>query len=187
MGFIIDLYKYFAKFPVRSAIDEQYTNKGADFSYAAWNTLRTTLQADIPNFSEELITDIKHYFFGSELENLKKPKFNNSRDLFLIVNWSEIENERNDFDARQGVCEVIVTLVYQYSEKSFTGIESAIIDDQINEILLQIESQMHTDSKGVCPIIIKELLYPFVKIPIEFHNWKGISMITRLGTKKNAL
>lgn len=187
MDSLIDIYKYFAKFPEQAAIEHPYKNKGADFSYAAWNTQLANLETDIPNFAEELLPDIENFFFGASLSDQKLPQFRGMRNLALMVWWTEITNEQSQFDYRNGIASMHVAAIYQYSMKSLTEIEALILDNQCNNILIQIEEQMKTDSDGTCPRLLQQLEYPIGKRPIKYHNYAGVVMDVNMGTKRDIL
>lgn len=87
---VIDIFKYFASFPLKSAVDKIFSNgKSTITGYAE-------LRTEISNLAvHSRIADIKGFVFGSDEDfiNLQVSKMN---DTFLFLEYGELNSSKDN-------------------------------------------------------------------------------------------
>jgi len=177
--FLLELYKYFAKFPKRSAIDEFCGQKATALKITDWQTKLETLTsaAEIDNYAEEILPEIEYFTFDAKITDSSKQKARTYGGIWLLVNWVQMRNFTTQANTQtiSGVVDLQVSLFFPSASRHHPQADSLEIDNELFELMRKIYAQIIEDKNTDCeyPQAIETTVNFY---PTEMLNFSGITM-----------
>ena len=166
---ILNLFKYFAKFPDRSGVLTIFNNGESSLSgYAA-------LKAEIDsNPSPSLIPDIQHYVFGQSFGGVKK-RIDSISGTFLFVDFGEFSSIRDQRNSIHDIQKLAVTVAMKVPASSDL-VEEAIISENTLKLINILRACLMDDSLKIDAPWLKRLsdthdIIPFVAPELSSLGW----------------
>ena len=164
---ILDLFKYFAKFPARSGVEELFMNGKSDYSqYAALQDYISNLPAD------GMVPDISHFIFGESIEKVKSA-IDKVTGVFMFVDFGSINSAFNKSGSVDDRLQMAVTVAAKVNAQSDL-VEDTITSATTLNLLNHIRAIMISDSRTVGWLqYLKEShqMDPFVAESIHSLGW----------------
>ncbi|MEY8587933.1 hypothetical protein [Phocaeicola sartorii] len=166
---ILDLFKYFAKFPELFGVLTIFNNGESILSDYA--TLKAELEEIRPH---SLIPEIQHYVFGQSFEGVKK-RIDSISGTFLFVDFGEFSSVRDQRNSIHDTQKLAVTVAMKVPTTSDL-VEEAIISEKTLQLINILRARMLDDSKKINAPWLKKLsdthdIIPFVAPELGSLGW----------------
>ncbi len=140
---IIDIIKYFAKFPLTQGVMKNFTS--GDSRLAGYQQLMNEM-ADLPE--RELLPDIKDYVFALDIDQIKR-RLNDVDGVFLMLDLGNFSSSRDSRNSIKDVFQMAVTVAQKTSD-SLDFIEKALVSDAMLQLVNQLRAHLSKD-KALSP------------------------------------
>lgn len=171
--YIIDILKYFAKFPEQSALQYLFKNKKSQISGYA------DLQTYVSEMTEHsLIPSIEGFVFGVTDANVVD-RLRTIKQKYMYVEYGQVITSANQYSVKDTQMFLAVNVAYRDSSRTVDSIEESLLMEELFKDITDIEAQMIKDDEDACPFA-KNIVFPSEKIPIasaDFFNSIGWTMI----------
>lgn len=142
---VIEVLKYFAKFPDKQAVLDNFVSKRTDSPTYQY------LTDYINNLPNGLLSDLKGFVFSSQ-ENELKDRIRNMDNYFMFVEYGSIKGDGPDkVNIRKVNFDLAIYVCFHSDKRNRDDIERAIEMDNCLNMLLQVINQMIADGKETCP------------------------------------
>lgn len=166
---ILNLFKYFAKFPELSGVLSIFNNGESSFpEYAA-------LKAELEKAAlHSLIPDIQHYVFGQSFEGVKK-RIDSITGTFLFVDFGEFSSIRDQRNSIHDAQKLAVTIAMKVPSASDL-VEEAICSEKTLRLINLLRARMMDDSQKIDAPWLKRIsdshdIIPFVAPELASLGW----------------
>jgi hypothetical protein len=174
---ILDIFKYFAKFPDHIKVMANFANRNSKFPgytdfYNAVNSLTV----------KNLMPEIKDFIVSISDEKVLA-KMRNMNDYFLYIEYGDVsETLQVAGIIRDEQIKLAITVGYKYSDTNNDYIEESLAMNECLKKIKAIETVMNDDNAGVCPFK-KYIIFPATTLPIDPSRMGGclgwVSTFTR--------
>ncbi len=160
---IVDVFKYFAKFPEKSAVLKVFNAGASDLSeYAALIEEINTSQ------THSLFPDIKDFIFDVSLEEIME-KLSNIEGLFMLIDYGDVVSSENHLKRKTDSFSLALTVAYYLGNNDYDNAERLILSDKAWNYLEDIGQVMREDSDP----FIKRLQFPVSRSPEVSREFLG--------------
>lgn len=166
---ILNLFRYFAKFPELSGVLTIFNN--GESTLSEYSSLKAELEA-FPLHS--LISEIQHYVFGQSFEGVKK-RIDSLSGTFLFVDFGEFSSTRDQRNSIHDTQKLAVTVAMKVPTSSDL-VEEAIISEKTLQLINILRARMIDDSQKTDAPWLKKLsdahdIIPFVAPELASLGW----------------
>jgi hypothetical protein len=146
MYIILDLIKYFAKFPDRTGILKTFSRSAEKL--IGYTELKTYIEA----LGDPLVPEIKDFVVSSN-EEVISTRIRNISSFFMLLEYAGLQSSPpNRAYIRDSVINLSVIVAYPGNKPGLDIIEEQIIMDQALEMITTIALQMDEDNKEMCSV-----------------------------------
>jgi hypothetical protein len=172
---ILDILKYFAKYPTRAAVIAAFSNGRSDFSTYA------TLMAYINNMSDHSrLPDVKGFVFGENYDAVKA-HIHQLTEIYLYVDYGELNSSRDAKNAIHDVFKMGATIAMKIPN-NYDQIECALASEQCLTIIRDMVRLILADQKEIP--WLKEIGTDYTIVPFdakEFSSYGWTLLFERKG------
>lgn len=166
---ILDLFKYFAKFPHRPGVLTIFNN--GESTFPKYADLLTELKS-IPGVG--LIPEIESYVFGQSFEKVKK-RIDSLSGTFLFVDFGEFSSVRDQRSSISDSQKLAVTIAMKVPASSDL-VEEAIFADKTLSLINILRARLIDDSKKISAPWLNRLsdshdIIPFLSPELASLGW----------------
>lgn len=166
---ILDLFKYFAKFPSQEGVLTIFNN--GESSMSEYAILKGSIEGSKVH---SLIPDIAHYVFGQSFDGVKK-RIDSISGTFLFVDFGEFSSVRDQRNSIQDMQKLAITVAMKVPSSSDL-VEEAIISEQTLHLINILRARMIYDSGRINAPWLKKLsdthdIIPFVAPELASIGW----------------
>lgn len=136
---ILDLLKYFAKFPHKDGVLDIFYNGTSQYPQYL------ELKEYVSSLPDSLVPEIQSLVFGSSLESVKA-RVNKITGSYLFVDFGEFSCSRDMRNSIEDSQRLAVTVAFKISTSSDI-MEEAIVSDMSLQLLNQVRGCMLADSE----------------------------------------
>lgn len=140
---ILDLVKYFAKFPHRDAVLKHFDRDTQ--KYSGYNALKS----DITALPAALLTEITGFVTGTNDEWLYN-QLSGFDSYWMLLEFGRMPMRKNNNGVRIGTMDVHLTIGFPVSGLNIDMYEEAIIHQHTLDLMNQVIAQMRTDDSENC-------------------------------------
>ena len=143
---LINIIKYFAKFPDKQGVLEHFTKTSSDISGYS------DLKDYVTNLDPGLMSDIKYFLFGINDERLSE-KIRDLDDFFMLIEYGVISASSEDrANTRDTTFDLSVIIGHPTDRKADDFFEWLILDDQCLDLILDLKEliQDDDDAEAIC-------------------------------------
>lgn len=168
---LLDLFEYFAKFPVTAGVTKGIANKG-ESSMEEYATVLKVIE-NLPE--KELVPEIENYVYGQSFDELKQ-RIDKLTGSFLFVDYGEVDMQSDGRRSFQCTQRIAVTVAMKLPNNS-DMLERVIANDRTLQMLSKVHARIMADveteglywmdreSITTCEII------PFVSAELQSYGW----------------
>lgn len=166
---ILDLFKYFAKFPDGLGVLTIFNNGDSIFPEY------TSIKAEIEDGSQEgIIPEIEHYVFGQSFDSVKK-RIDSISGTFLFVDFGEFSSTRDQRNSIHDTQKLAVTVAMKVPTSSDL-VEEAIFSEKTLRLINVLRAHMMDDSQKMDAPWLKKIsdahdIIPFVAPELASLGW----------------
>jgi hypothetical protein len=166
---ILNLFEYFAKFPVREGVLSAFANGKSDQPF--YNDLLKRMKS-LPPAGE--MPDIKDYIFGADMDTVKR-RVDAVTGTYLFIDFGEIDSERDSRNAIKDTLRMAATVAAKVSDVMDT-VERAIISDITLSLINELRARIYADSGSDTSPWLQELSFkhsivPFIVPELQSVGW----------------
>lgn len=134
---ILDIFKYFAKFPLQSGVLKAFiTGTSTIDGYSALRTYVSDM--DI----HSLIPQVTEYLIGSSSEQVRN-RMNEAQSIFMLVDYGKISSERDNRQTINDSFEMAITIAAKLNDSDL--VERAIISQNMLNHVSILRAIMEAD------------------------------------------
>lgn len=167
MNELLDLVKYFAKFPNRDGVLANFSKTTSTFSeYVALKDYITALPA-------ALIPDIKHFIFSDDNDKLEE-RVRKIESYFMLIEWGPIVITDPEPSARNrtGDWHFAVNIAHPTDDKGKDAIEYMLLSNKTLALILQLANLIKTDDDEYCSNF-RKIESETVIAPLDPYSFSG--------------
>ena len=165
---ILDLFRYFARFPKKEGVGSMFANGSSDFIQYA------ELLEYAKNLPEPIMPKLENLVFGQSYDYVKK-RVDNITGNYLFVDFGEFTSSR---DARNSIIDqqkLAVTIAMKVSD-SADMVETAIVSEMTLSLLAELRKKLILDSRSedlpwLDKISENHDIIPFVSSEFKSMGW----------------
>lgn len=144
MNVITDAFKYFAKFPAKAGVMENF-NKSESPYFDNYTTLKSEIDALDPHSQ---VPEIGDYVFGVDEESVKK-RIEQINGIYLFVDYGNITTRREEPALVETADFLLaITVAMPMKPEQLDAFESVLISEQTLQHIVTIKNTMKEDSKN---------------------------------------
>lgn len=143
MKSLIDVVTYFAKFPAREAVMENF--KATTDLTTGYQSLKTTLQ----NLPAPVIPAISTFLVSSS-EEVIQTRLKNMKGFFLMLEYGNLEYNESQRDHRTGNFSLSLTIGHSFSKANSDMMHEGLLMQQCLDYLMLIAETMENDQFELC-------------------------------------
>lgn len=141
---IIDVVKYFARFPNREGVLKNFKRANGSDEYNALKTYVTELP-------EPLMPQLSELVFSSNAEEVMA-RIENMDDYFMFVEYGSLTARQPDLvRIRKISFSLAVYICYHGNGRNMDSMDEAVIMDNCLQKVFDIAAQMISDDNEICP------------------------------------
>jgi hypothetical protein len=140
---ILDLVKYFAKFPERDAVLSRFARDAE--KYSGYDTLKS----DITAMPSALLPEITGFVTGTNDEWLYN-QLQSFDSYWMLLEFGRMPMRKNNSGVRVGTMDVHLTIGFPVSGLNIDMYEEAIIHQHTLDLMNQVIAQMRNDDAENC-------------------------------------
>lgn len=141
---IIDIIKYFAKFPSRANIDNWFASP--DAAIPGYSDLQDYINA----LPDPLIPDITDFIVGMDEEKIAN-RIRSIDGFFMYVEYGNIRaSQLDNYRKRSTDFNLAVIIACHYNSRNIDNMAEALVMDNALTYMMQLAEQMKTDDALVC-------------------------------------
>ncbi|WP_234819883.1 hypothetical protein [Bacteroides zoogleoformans] len=137
---IIDLLKYFARFPRKAGVLSMFANGGSDFPRYA------ELSGFVRNLPEAVIPEIENFVFGQSFDHVKQC-IDRITGSYLFVDYGEFSSGRTARNSIIDSQKLAATVAIKLTD-SADIVETAIASDTALSLLADLRKRLILDSRS---------------------------------------
>jgi len=170
MSPLLDILKYFAKFPNKAAVLENFTQ--ANNPIIGY----TELKDYIESLPDPLMPELTGFHFSSDEKTIRE-KLGGIQDYFMLLEYGPIAITPPDtIGSRDQDWSLSVIFGYPQNKAGDDVISESIIMDKLYDLAFRLKNQMILDNKAICPL--KRFAQSSINImpaePFHFYNNLGV-------------
>jgi uncharacterized protein with NAD-binding domain and iron-sulfur cluster len=166
---ITDLFRYFAKFPLKQGMIKNFANGASSFS--EWLTLKAEMDSLV---THSIIPQLTDFIFGFD-SSITAERVKNIKSHFLYVEYGIMDLNRNQFEVFNNQINIKIAVGHPFSHKNKDSIEEVILQDRNLNYLLQIISYINDEDIDRCSI------KRYLSYPVKFVPFDPITMYENIG------
>jgi len=171
---IIDILKYFGKFPAKTAILDIFSRGRSDLP--AYAVLKTYFE-NAPVHS--LIPEIEGFLFG-ENEDSVKTHVGKLHGIYLFVDYGDLSSSRNAKNSIEDDFQMALTIAMKLPE-AYDQVECAIASEECLKHIITLIQIILDDQKEVS--WLKELSNNYTIIPFDSKNFSSYGWTLQMNRK----
>lgn len=167
MNPILDLFKYFARFPAREGVLSIFLNGSS--SYGQYAELKTYVES----IAEPYVPEIGSLVFGQDLTDVKR-RIDSITGNYLFIDFGEFSSTQlhNSFTETQKLAVTVADKVPDSADM----VECAIVSDATLQLLVQVRQQLLIDSHSEAYPWLERIssshdIIPFVAPELKSLGW----------------
>jgi hypothetical protein len=151
---IQDTFKYFAKFPAKGGVLQNFSKNTSGF-FTGYDIYKESIEDLDPH---SIISGIDGYVFGSDIASVMK-RIEQINGIYLFVDYGNIYNSLIEpMKTEQGQLVIAVTVARKTQPDDLDSIEQVLLSDLTLDMLNQIKNIAMTDNKS--SIFLKHMEFP---------------------------
>jgi len=143
MTTITDIITYFAKFPLRNGVLNNFHTSGDPID--GYDELKAAITA-LPS---ALLPDITEYVFSTD-ETVLADKLRNMNGYFLLLEYGAIKGEKGMAGGRSYAISLAVTVGHPSDKKNTDIMAESLMMDKCLSLLMAIVARMEDDNFELC-------------------------------------
>ncbi|MBE6289168.1 MAG: hypothetical protein E7100_02885 [Bacteroidaceae bacterium] len=167
MNPILDLFKYFARFPAREGVLSIFLNGSSSYGQYA------ELKAYVESIAEPYVPEISSLVFGQDLADVKR-RIDSISGNYLFIDFGEFSSTQlhNSFTETQKLAVTVADKVPDSADM----VESAIVSDATLQLLVLVRQQLLIDSHSEAYPWLERIsgshdIIPFVAPELKSLGW----------------
>lgn len=136
---ILDILKYFAKFPSKDGVLSAFTEGSSEYSQYS------DLMKYISDLKEPLIPELSAFVFGQSYESVKS-RIADITGSYLFIDFGEFNSSRNSRNSIEDSQKLAVTIAIK-APSSIDTVEECIISDITLQLIDRLRSCMMNDDR----------------------------------------
>jgi hypothetical protein len=144
MNLLTDLITYFAKFPAKEGVLNNFASKTDKFT--GYSAFKATIEA----LPDPLLPEIEDLVFSTS-EIALSNKLRNTNGFFMLIEYGTLSTgAANTAGGRDSNISLSLTIGHPYRETNTDAMEETLIMDKCLDLLTSIIDQMDEDNPDIC-------------------------------------
>lgn len=144
---LLDILKYFSKYPAKQAVLDCFSRESSADKVAGY----TELKAWANTLAEtSYMPNVETFVFSSDETKVVK-EVRNIKGLFMLLEYGNIDISSPDqMKLRERSWRLAITFGFPQKRAGVDFMSEALIMDQLYQLAFQLQTQIKTDNKEIC-------------------------------------